>query len=401
VLTTQRSYEDYVHSRRAVKESSPQRGHAGMSSPARRDFLRSLSALAVAAVGVPARSQARRPLRFTALGQAAIQTDLRDHPYAGFDALAKYLARSDICFTDLETPISGPASEAPTIKTVFAKAAPPEVLDCLKVLSVNVLALSNNHAWDFGTGGVLATLDAVKRGGFTCAGTGANRAEASMAGYRDTAAGRVALVSMASGAIRAGAAATETRAGVNEVRRDASGELDADDRARNLMAIRAARTNAPYVFCYQHNHYWEKDFRVTPAWQQKWARECIDAGACAYISHGAPLLHGIEIYRGCPIFYDLGSFVFHTKTPVGYYPGEVWDSAIADCVFEEGRLVALDLVPVVLNENGIAPDLFYETRGRPTIAEGTDAERILARLQKLSAGLDISRTGTIGRVVLS
>ena len=365
MLTTQRSYEDYVHSRRAVKESSPQRGHAGMSSPARRDFLRSLSALAVAAVGVPARSQARRPLRFTALGQAAIQTDLRDHPYAGFDALAKYLARSDICFTDLETPISGPASEAPTIKTVFAKGAPPEVLDCLKLLSVNVLALSNNHAWDFGTGGVLATLDAVKRAGFTCAGTGANLAEASMAGYRDTAAGRVALVSMASG------------------------------------AIRAARMNAAYVFCYQHNHYWEKDFRVTPAWQQKWARECIDAGACAYVSHGAPLLHGIEIYRGCPIFYDLGSFVFHTKTTVGYYPGEVWDSAIADCVFENGRLVALDLVPVVLNENGIAPDLFYETRGRPTIAEGTDAERILARLQKLSAGLDISRTGAIGRVVLS
>jgi len=54
-----------------------------------------------------------------------------------------------------------------------------------------------------------------------------------------------------------------------------------------------------------------------------------------------------------------------------------------------------------LNENGIAPDLFYETRGRPTIAEGTDAERILARLQKLSAGLDITRTGTTGRVVLS
>ena len=28
------------------------------------------------------------------------------------------------------------------------------------------------------------------------------------------------------------------------------------------------------------------------------ARQCIDAGACAFVSHGAPLLHGIELYLG-------------------------------------------------------------------------------------------------------
>jgi poly-gamma-glutamate synthesis protein (capsule biosynthesis protein) len=336
-----------------------------------------------------------------ALGQAAIQTDLRDHPYDGFAALTKYLAQADICFTDLETPIFGPGSEAPTVKTMFAKGAPPEVLDCLKTLSVNVLALSNNHAWDFGTGGVLATLEAVRGRGFTYAGTGANLAQATGAGYRNTPAGRIALVSMASGAIRPGAAATDTRAGVNEVRRDANGELNAEDRARNLEAIREARRAARYVFCYQHNHYWEKDFRMTPDWQRRWARECIDAGACAFVSHGAPLLQGIEIYHGCPIFYDLGSFVFHSKTPVGYYPAEVWESAIADCVFENGRLVSLELVPIVLNENGIAPELFNETRGRPTIARDADAERILTRVQKLSAGLEIVARRDIGRAVLS
>lgn len=30
----------------------------------------------------------------------------------------------------------------------------------------------------------------------------------------------------------------------------------------------------------------------------------IDAGASLYVSHGAPRLHGIEIYRGRPIFYQ-------------------------------------------------------------------------------------------------
>src|SRR5690242_15054975 len=350
-------------------------------SAARRELLRQLAVLAVTPLCASAHAQTRGRLRFMALGQAAIQTDLREHPYPGFGAIAKYLAQSDVCFTDLETPIFGPASEAPTIKTMFAKAAPPEVLDCLKALSVNVVALSNNHAWDFGTGGVLATLDAVERRGFTHAGTGRNLNEATAAGYRDTPAGRIALVSMASGAIRTGAAATETRPGVNEVRLEATGELNADDRARNLSAIREARRGARYVFCYQHNHYWEKDFRVTPAWQKRWARQCIDAGACAFISHGAPLLHGIELYRGCPIFYDLGSLVFHSKTPVGYYIPEVWDSVVADCVFDHGRLAALELIPVALNEKGVGEgDKFLETRGRPTIAQGADADRILARL---------------------
>ena len=367
----------------------------------RREFLRSLSALAVTPLCAPARAQTRGRLRFVALGQAAIQTDLREHPYPGFGAIAKYLAQSDICFTDLETPIFGPASEAPTVKTMFAKAAPPEVLDCLKALSVNVLALSNNHAWDFGTGGVLATLEAVERRGFTHAGTGKNLTEATAPAYRDTPAGRIALVSMASGAIRPGAAATDTRAGVNEVRLEPGGALNTEDRTRNLAAIREARGKVPYVFCYQHNHYWEKDFRITSVWQKQWARECIDAGACAFVSHGAPLLQGIELYRGCPIFYDLGSLIFHTKTPAGYYPAEVWESAIADCVFENGRLVSLELVPVVLNESGISGELFYQTRGRPTIAREQDAARILGRLQRLSSGIDIAPAGDVARVVLS
>ena len=40
-------------------------------------------------------------LRFMALGQAAIQFDLREHPYPGFAPLAALLAKSDVCFTDL------------------------------------------------------------------------------------------------------------------------------------------------------------------------------------------------------------------------------------------------------------------------------------------------------------
>jgi poly-gamma-glutamate capsule biosynthesis protein CapA/YwtB (metallophosphatase superfamily) len=373
-----------------------------IDSTDRRRFLQALTATAACSIVPGVAIAAPGRLRFMALGQAAIQFDLREQPYPGFAPVAALLRHADVCFTDLETPISGPGAEKATRDTIFLKAAEPVVLDCLKALSINVLALSNNHSWDFGTSGVLTTLNAVRARGFTYAGTGENVGQATAPAYRDTPGGRIALVAMASGAIREGAAATATRAGVNEVRLESNGELNSEDTARNVAAIREAARSTPHVFCYQHNHYWEKDFRVTPAWQRVWARQCIDAGACAFISHGAPLLHGIELYRGRPIFYDLGSLIFHTKTAVGYYPPEVWESAVADCAFEEGRLISLELTPVVLNESGIGADRFYETRGRPTIARGADAGRILERLQGLSAmsGVRITRVGDVGRVAI-
>ena len=370
------------------------------SSYDRRSFLRDMTVLAAGAAGAGAGAAAGRQLRFVALGQAAIQHDLREHPYDDYGRIARLLKGADVCFTDLETVIDGPEAGPSTRNDTFFKAAQPSVLECLADFSVNLLALSNNHSWDLSAGGILSTLNAVRRRGFSFAGTGNNLAEASMAGYRDTRAGTVALVSMASGAIRDGAAATESRAGINEVRLEANGELNAADAARNLASIRSAARKTPHVFVYQHNHYWEVNFQDTPGWQRRWARQCIDAGACAFVSHGAPLLQGIDIYRGRPIFYDLSSIVFHSRTQVGYYPPAVWESAIASCVFDAGRLVSLELVPVLLNESGLAQENFYETRGRPSLAHGEAADRVLTRLQRLSPRIELKRVGETGRVVV-
>jgi transposase len=50
----------------------------------------------------------------------------------------------------------------------------------------------------------------------------------------------------------------------------------------------------------------------------------------------------------------------------------------------------LELVPVVLNERGDDAARQNETRGRPRIATGEDAQRILARLQVLSGAFGTS-----------
>jgi len=55
------------------------------------------------------------------------------------------------------------------------------------------------------------------------------------------------------------------------------------------------------------------------------ARGAVDAGCDAVFGHGPHVTLGIEIYKGRPIFYSLGNFIFQNDTiqsvPPGYYRG--------------------------------------------------------------------------------
>lgn len=334
-------------------------------------------------------------LRLTVLGQALIQHDLRAARWPDFVALAGMFGRANLCFTDLETAIRGPIAEAPTRGDVFLHAAEPAVLDCLKDLSISLLATANNHSWDLGTGGVIGALDELDARGFAHAGAGADLAAAAAPAYRRTDNGTVALVAAASGAIRDGAAATAARAGVNELRGDADGNLDATDLARLLGSIAEAAARAVIVLAYHHNHILEEGGRQTPQWQRVLARQCIDAGASVYVSHGAPRLHGIELYRGRPVFYNLGNLIFQTATEGGFYDKGVWQSVIAECRFVGGHFREMILTPIQLNPCGIGGPGDLVTRGRPSIARGEEAAAILDRLAELSRafGTAVARAG--------
>lgn len=327
--------------------------------------------------------------RVTLSGQALMKHSLCDDPYDGLNDLMQELQKGQVVFTDLEVAILTADSGEPTRDTIFLHGAEPEVLGCLRQMGFNLLALSNNHAWDFGTAGVLATRAEVMRAGFAFAGSGTDIVGATAAGLSGTTP-QVALVAAATGKIREGAAAGIGTAGINEIRMQTPGQLDTADVDRNLAAISAARKEAACVIAYLHNHQWGEDMTVTQPWARAYARKCVDAGADVFVSHGAPLLHGIEIYREKVLLHGLGSLVFQSRTEVGHYPKEVWESAIVHCDFKAGRLVRVQVVPVVLNETGDDPERHLQTRGRPRLATGPRAAKILERLASLSEPFDAS-----------
>jgi poly-gamma-glutamate synthesis protein (capsule biosynthesis protein) len=287
-------------------------------------------------------------------------------------------------FTDLEVAVRGSRAGRPTRDPEFLHAAEPAVLDCLKRLNVSLLAHSNNHAFDLNTGGIVDALDAMTARGFVHAGTGRSLEEARAPARQQTRRGTVALVALATGRVREGGAATPTRPGVHEVRRSAEGALNEDDVGAVLASLGAAAATADVVVLYHHNHYWETDIAITPEWQKAFARRCVEAGASVYVSHGAPLLHGVEVHRGAPIFHGLGSFIFQTTTQPGRYPPAVWESVIAECEFSNGRFLGAHLVPVLMNATGAGGPGDLATRGRPAIVGGAKGREIIARFASLA-----------------
>ena len=327
---------------------------------------RSLLGGALALGALPARAApARRDQRIVLLGQSLIQQDLCALPWPGMAAIRRALRGADVVFTDLETAIDGPGAGPPTRVGEVLHAAPPSVIDCLKSLGVTMVTTANNHAWDLGSGGILAAIAALDQRGIVHAGTGRDLATASAAAVQRTAAGDVALVAAAAGAIREGAAATPARPGVAELRRLASGALDAGDVARTLGSIRAARAGGATVLFCLHNHYWEPVQADTPDWQRQFARQCIDAGAAAFVAHGTPLMQGMERHNGAPVFHGLGNFIFQTRKADGFYKPPTWSSLIVDARFRSGRFTGARLIPVRLEESKAGGEY---SRGYPTIS---------------------------------
>ncbi len=314
-------------------------------------------------------------VRLGIVGQALIEHDPREYLEAPLSSVVPILAATDAVFTNLEVAVSGPGCSCiPTRDDVFFHGAEPNVLDFLGGIGVSLLALSNNHSWDYGANGILSTIAEADARGLIHAGTGGNISEAAAPVYLDLDDFRLGLISMASVNSPEQARATDSRPGVNMLQPGDSADWD-----RNISAVRTADFVSDAVLVYQH---FQTDAEV--GWQESWARATIDAGADIYVSHGEPTLKGVEAYHGGLILYGLGNFIFQTKTEVGRYPPDVWQSVIVEVSLGPGGVDEVVFTPLVLDEGTEGPS-FLETRGYPEVADSEAGQAILSRLIDLSA----------------
>ena len=113
----------------------------------------------------------------------------------------------------------------------------------------------------------------------------------------------------------------------------------------------------------------------------------IDAGADAVVRTGPHNLNGIEIYKGKPIFYSLGSLFFpfgqrRTFTTAAgetlQIPDEDFETVVPVTTYRGGRVSEIRLYPVAIDTTA------GPRAGAPYLAGPEQAGRILERLRKLS-----------------
>ncbi len=137
---------------------------------------------------------AKENFRVALAGDCMLTRRLSVFDEPAFLALRDLFRGCDAGFVNLESVVRRPDEGTPGVTRGTYMTTPPELLSDLSWLGVTMVANANNHAYDYGEGGLMATIRHLTEAGIMFAGSGQNLAEARRPGYLDTRAGRVALI---------------------------------------------------------------------------------------------------------------------------------------------------------------------------------------------------------------
>ena len=239
---------------------------------------------------------------------------------------------SQVVVANLECPAT--KVKAPVFKR-FIFRAEPEWLPALRHHGITHLNLANNHSIDQGRQGLMDTRQNIIAAGMTPIGAGSNMQEASQP---------VLLATLPLPTVGAGplpARQDNVGAGLLPARRALSPKLrrvwllsserlllenfalltdrpcvsqePMDSLLRRVSRLRQEDPQAVIVI----SLHWGGEHTLQPVPAQRLdAHRLIDAGADALICHHTHTLQTIETYRGRPIYYSVGNFIFDQQRPI-------------------------------------------------------------------------------------
>jgi poly-gamma-glutamate synthesis protein (capsule biosynthesis protein) len=410
-------------------------------------------------------------------GDSILTRKLSVYEEPQFLEMIERIRSADVAFTNIEMLFHDYESYPMASSGGTYMRARPELARELAWAGFDLGGLANNHSGDYGPSAMLLTEKYVREAGITAAGVGESLAEAREAKFLETKSARIALVSLASTfpdhAI-AGKSRDDipARPGLNPLRHKVTYRVSRDELEslrrilksleRNVpatgdnltfagerfevgdppgvrtephpqdveeigMVVRNAESLADYTIVSIHAHEGQGDRTVPARFVVDFAHRMIDEGADVFVGHGPHVLRGIEIYKGKPIFYSLGDFLFQNETlqrlphenyaPLGLgddkglsdfndarydhdrtgFPAsaEIWESVVAEAVFEGKELSELRLHPVSLGFGKAR-----HVRGRPLPADEALSRKIIADLTRLSKpfGTDVQYVDGVGVV---
>ncbi|MFH1496023.1 MAG: CapA family protein [Pseudomonadota bacterium] len=220
---------------------------------------------------------------------------------SAFREIHPLLERADIALANLECVISGRGD-------FFGKGegrpyfyrCPPAMVNALVAGGISALTTANNHAMDFGPEALADQARILAEAGVASAGSGPDAKQAAQPVFLKAGDLVVAVISFATD--QPLLAANSDRWGIFQI------ALDREAVSHLKSSIEAARLGADLIIASPH---WGENWKQQPSEDiRRLAWALIDLGVDAVLGHSAHIVQGIEVYRGRPIVYDMGSLLF-------------------------------------------------------------------------------------------
>lgn len=358
----------------------------------------------------------------------------RTNPLEAFAEVRDLLTAPDVLFANLESPYS----DAPEPAVTASLPLVPRLhnLDTYASAGFSVMSMANNHIVDAGHKAMLDTRARLRAQGVATCGAGENLNDARQPAVVEVCGLKIGFLAYAC-VFPSGYQARSNVPGLAPLRahnhyfeglpdyqcpgyqprvQTVPDVKDHEDLARDIAAVRA---NVDLLVTSFH---WGDHLRpfVLTDHEARTARLCVDAGVDVVIGHHHHALRGVEWYRGKPIFYGLGHFVFDfrltmtdelrayfksVEAPDSYaiFPREGWpllpmhpDTRLTVLAFVivDGRAVnRIGFVPCRLQPDGsVIPVDPHGAEGREVI----DYLERCIKSQKLNARLDWEQAPVVG-----
>jgi poly-gamma-glutamate capsule biosynthesis protein CapA/YwtB (metallophosphatase superfamily) len=261
-------------------------------------------------------------------------------------AMRDLMKSSDLAIANFENPAPN-TFRWHTSGTVFS--ADRRNLEGLTRAGLDYVSIANNHIGDAGRNGILQTIRNLDRVGLEHSGAGKDLKAARKPAILDANGVKVAILGY--DAIARYYNAAKGRPGNAPLSRKAVKE--------DVAAAHEAGADVVIVF-----PHWGVEYRSRPfAAQQKLARQIIDAGADMVIGNHAHWAGAMEVYKGKPIWYALGNFVFDQT-----WSEPTMEGITLELTFRGSELVQAKMRPHIILDK--AQPNFLDERGDGKIVMG-------------------------------
>ncbi|MBP3677049.1 MAG: CapA family protein [Agathobacter sp.] len=225
--------------------------------------------------------------------------------------LQQEMVNANMTVINNEFPFSTRGTKAPDKQYTFR--VEPSYVSALVDMGVDVASLANNHALDFGQDALLDTFTTLDNAGIPYVGAGETKERAEEAIFVEAGGRKVGVLS-ASRVIPVVEWNITTRQ---------PGLFCTYDSSRLVQRIKEIESQCDYVVVFVH---WGIERKAYPEeYQRNLAKQYIDAGADLVVGNHSHVPQGIEYYKGVPIVYCLGNYIFNPNMTDTYALKAVWD----------------------------------------------------------------------------